>query len=62
MNNKFKNIESKDITFNKNGDFRLSDELTAALNDELAGAIAGGFNPEEEENEDTNEKCLIIHL
>ena len=46
MTDKFENIENEEIKLNKNGDVELSDEL--------ANAVAGGFNPEEEEDECIN--------
>ncbi len=54
MTKKFENIESDEIKLNKNGEVELSDEL--------AGAVAGGFNPEEEEEEifDGNCGCTVI--
>jgi len=51
MTDKFENIESEDIKLNKNGEIELSDAL--------AGAVAGGFNPEEEE--ETNIKCSTVN-
>ncbi|MCS6237661.1 hypothetical protein G3495_21495 [Shewanella baltica] len=51
MTTKFENIKSEDIKLNENGDVELSPELTEA--------VAGGFSPEEEENEGTN-NCLNI--
>lgn len=54
MKDKFDNIDSAEINVNKHGDVELSEELT--------NAIAGGFNPEEEENEgDTNNGCKVIN-
>ncbi len=44
MTDKFKNIKSEEIKINKNGEVELSDDL--------ANAVAGGFNPEAEDNED----------
>ncbi len=50
MTDKFENIESEEIKLNKNGEVELSDEL--------ANAVAGGFNPEEEEEEE--EECINV--
>lgn len=53
MTNKFENINKEDIKINENGDLELSKELT--------NAIAGGFNPEQEEAEiGDNCDCEII--
>ncbi|MAD02398.1 MAG: hypothetical protein CMK65_02050 [Pseudoalteromonas sp.] len=46
MSDKFNKIESKDIKLNDLGEVELSEEL--------AGAVAGGFSPEEEEDESVN--------
>lgn len=46
MTDKFENIKSEDIKLNKDGEVELSAEL--------AEAVAGGFNPEEDESEATN--------
>jgi|TARA_B100001059_G_scaffold236417_1_gene286797 hypothetical protein len=46
MSNKFKNIESEEIKLNELGEIELSEELT--------DAVAGGFSPEEEEDEGIN--------
>ncbi|MBU2971603.1 hypothetical protein KO527_19840 [Pseudoalteromonas sp. C2R02] len=43
MTNKFENIESEEIKLNKNGEIELSPEL--------ADAVSGGFNPEQEDEE-----------
>lgn len=54
MTDKFEKIENEDIKLNEKGDIELSDEL--------ADAVAGGFNPEEEESEgDTNNGCKVIN-
>jgi hypothetical protein len=53
MTNKFENIESDDVKLNKDGELEVSEEL--------AGAIAGGFNPEEEEDEDVNNGCTVTN-
>lgn len=49
MTDKFENIESEEIKLNKNGEVELSDEL--------ANAVAGGFNPEEEQEDEGNGIC-----
>ncbi|MBB1335163.1 hypothetical protein H5154_15170 [Pseudoalteromonas sp. SR44-5] len=43
MSNKFENIESEEIKLNELGEVELSEELT--------DAVAGGFSPEEEDEE-----------
>lgn len=43
MTKKFENIESQEIKLNELGEVELSEEL--------ANAVAGGFSPEEEEEE-----------
>jgi len=43
MTDKFENIKNEEIKINENGEIELSKNL--------ADAIAGGFNPEEEEDE-----------
>jgi hypothetical protein len=43
MTDKFENIESEEIKLNELGEVELSEEL--------AGAVAGGFSPEEEDEE-----------
>ncbi|AQP99735.1 hypothetical protein B0W48_07975 [Pseudoalteromonas aliena] len=43
MSNKFENIESEEIKLNELGEIELSEELT--------DAVAGGFSPEEEDEE-----------
>lgn len=43
MTDKFESIDSEEITMNENGEIELSE----ALQD----AVAGGFSPEEEEEE-----------
>ncbi|WP_282167713.1 hypothetical protein [Shewanella japonica] len=50
MTTKFENIENADIKVNQEGDVELSPEL--------AEAVAGGFNPEEEELEGNNLGCI----
>lgn len=53
MSDKFENIESEEIKLNKNGEVELSADL--------ADAVAGGFNPEEEESEYLdNCDCKIV--
>jgi hypothetical protein len=44
MTDKFENIESEEIKLNELGEVELSKEL--------AGAVAGGFSPEKEDDED----------
>jgi hypothetical protein len=51
MTNKLENIKNEEIKLNKDGEIELSEELS--------NAIAGGFSPEEEENEG-NIKCTNI--
>lgn len=43
MSNKFENIKSEEIKLNELGEIELSEELT--------DAVAGGFSPEEEDEE-----------
>ena len=49
MSNKFENIKSEEIKLNELGEIELSEELT--------DAVAGGFSPEEEDEEDINQGC-----
>jgi hypothetical protein len=55
MSDKFENIDSEEIQLNKDGELQISD----ALQD----AVAGGFNPEEEDNEapEINTKCKVTN-
>lgn len=54
MTDKFENIESEEIKLNKNGEVELSDDL--------ADAVAGGFDPEaDDELEDTNVHCTVTN-
>ncbi len=50
MTDKFENIKSEEIKLNKNGVVELSDDL--------ANAVAGGFNPEEEQEDEGNNGCV----
>ncbi|RZF90846.1 hypothetical protein LY624_17190 [Pseudoalteromonas sp. N1230-9] len=43
MSNKFENIKNEEIKLNELGEVELSEEL--------AGVVAGGFSPEEEDEE-----------
>jgi hypothetical protein len=52
MTNKFENIESEEIKLNELGEIELSEEL--------AGAVAGGFSPEEED-EEGNVNCPVLN-
>ena len=54
MSKKFKEIKSEEIKLNELGDVELSEEL--------ADAVAGGFSPEEEEDEVTNDGCTVLNL
>lgn len=49
MTDKFENINSEEIKLNKDGELELSAEL--------ANAVAGGFSPEEEEEDEANVGC-----
>ncbi len=54
MSKKFKEIKSEEIKLNELGDVELSEEL--------ADAVAGGFSPEEEEDEVTNDGCTVLNI
>lgn len=49
MTDKFESINSEEIKLNNKGELELSEELMHA--------IAGGFTPEEGEEEGTNHSC-----
>ncbi|MCF7520090.1 MULTISPECIES: hypothetical protein [Pseudoalteromonas] len=51
MSKKFENIKNEEIKLNELGEVELSEEL--------AGVVAGGFSPEEED-EETNVGCANI--
>ena len=57
MTDKFENIDSEEIVLNANGELEISAELQ--------DAVAGGFNPESEEEEmgvvdaEVNTKCTV---
>ena len=47
MTDKFENIESEEIKIKNNGEIELSDALTEA--------VAGGFDPEQDEEDEMKE-------
>ncbi len=51
MTDKFQNIESEEVKLNKDGEIELTSEL--------AKAVSGRFNPEEDENETHNFNCVF---
>ncbi|CCQ09184.1 hypothetical protein PALB_180 [Pseudoalteromonas luteoviolacea B = ATCC 29581] len=53
MTNKFENINSEEIKLNELGEIVLSQELQ--------DAVAGGFSPEEEEDEEGNVNCPVVN-
>jgi hypothetical protein len=55
MTDKFENIDSEEIQLSKDGELKISGELQ--------DAVAGGFNPEAEEDEvaDINTKCQVTN-
>jgi len=53
MTDKLENIKNDEIKLNKDGEVELSEELT--------NAIAGGFSPEEED-EELNVSCPTVNV